>query len=56
MSLTFDVTLAFMLFALFTLGEQFKRLVTIKQVGSIVWRFAKKMLSFNFKTSSLFEI
>ena len=48
----FDVTLAFMLFAYFTLHGQLNRFVTIKDVGSIVWKFAKKMPSFNFKTSS----
>ena len=47
----FDVTLTLMLFHIIYAGRAALtfNLLTMKQVGSIVWRFAKKMLSFGFK-------
>ena len=50
----FDVTLALMSFRIIYAGRaSLWRLVTIKQIDIIVLRFANKMQSFNFKTSSL---
>ena len=49
---TFDVTLTFILFRIIYAGRAALTFGINKQVSSIVWKFAKKMPSFDFKTSS----